>query len=309
MQPPLPPLSEMDIRMRTARLAVLVASLALLLTACGASGGASGTDYVYGTFSVTRIDPPPPAALPAEIDLFVHGEFPDACTEIDQVSQQRDGTRVVITLTTRRPAAMSCAQGVVAHTERLRLGTFEQGGSYVFEVNGVRLLATVGVPPTPEVGAFDAPLTTRIETPDGHLSVMAPAGWATAIANGEVRIAALPEALLDGSFFPAARLVLTVATGPWKGEDFQLDQASLFEVYAFFSLMGSSLVGQPSPLAEGRWEGLTAHRGNTVDGDRDLRVLVIDGQTLLVSRAYAPPGEWTAFEPLLNAILETLDVR
>lgn len=71
-------------------------------------------------------------SFPVQVRATVTGTLPDACTEIDEVSQEREGSELRVTITTRRPADALCAQ-VIGHFQEtvalevhgLPAGTYE----------------------------------------------------------------------------------------------------------------------------------------------------------------------------------------
>jgi hypothetical protein len=284
-------------------------TLALLLSACTSTAAGEETQYSWGTFEVTRVEAPFVTSLPAEVDLIVHGEFPDDCTEIFQVSQERGEGSVSVVISTRRPLDQSCAQVVVPHTETVRLGEFTQEGLYVFDANGVQVTSYLGLEPTPEPAAYDAPLAQSVATPDGKLTVLAPLGWATLADTGTIVVAASEQALTDEPIPSAARLTLTIASGPGRAQDFGLDGGTLPETYALFIQLRGTRAGPPTEIAQGDWQGLAGHRTDPRTGDWDLRALAVDPQTFLVAAAFAPTGEWDGFQPLVEAMLDSLTVR
>jgi hypothetical protein len=158
-------------------------------------------------------------------------------------------------------------------------------------------------------GPYDAPLSIRLETSDGALSIQAPVGWAVEASSGFLRIAATEGAVYDTGIPSAARISFTIVTGPARAQDFGLDGHTPREVFGFFALYPESRVGPPSELRGLPWPGMEAHSTGTQQGDQHLIELAIDADTNVVVQAYCPAGDWDRFEPMLRAILDTLDVR
>ena len=167
-------------------------------------------------------------------------------------------------------------------------------------------------PPTqgaePTVGPYEGPLSAQLETSDGALSILGPAGWAGTSGTGFLRVAATEGALYDTGIPSAARITFTVATGPGRAQDFHLDGSTARAIYAYFALFPESRAGRPSEVSDLPWPGLEGHSSSSRDGDQDLLVLVIDDETTVAIQAFSPAGEWELFEPMLRAILETLEV-
>ncbi|MEZ4869107.1 MAG: hypothetical protein R3C14_47740 [Caldilineaceae bacterium] len=82
---------------------------------------------------VTVVDEPT-----RQVTVTVQGELPDSCTQIDQVTQEATDHTINVTITTRRPAEMMCAQVITPFTETVQLDLAGlDAGEYTVEVNGV----------------------------------------------------------------------------------------------------------------------------------------------------------------------------
>jgi hypothetical protein len=123
-----------------------------------------------------------------------------------------------------------------------------------------------------------------------------------------LRLAATEGALFDTGTPSAARVTFTVATGPYRAMDFHLDGHSMREVYAYFALYPESSVAAPTEVVGLAWPGVEGHSRESQTGDRHLMVLGIDEQTILGIQAYCPQGDWGRFEPILRAIVESLEI-
>jgi hypothetical protein len=295
----------------------LLTALALFMKACGSSASPTPVpgatldpaQYEFAEFYVEDVQVDAGNTLPADVTLTVQGNLPDDCTEVYQVTQERSGLLITVQIVTVRPKEATCTQSLVPHVETVRLGVFETAGSYVAYVNGYGAAFTLGEPPTEAATDYRVPLTQTLQTPDGGLELLAPEGWATEVTQGSIKIAATQAALSATDVPPAARLVLTVATGPSRAQDFGLDGRTVAEVYSFFSLEPMARVGPPNPLADSRWPGLGGHDSDRTYGDRDLRVFVIDEQTTIVLISFAPYGEWASFQPVVEAIIASIQVH
>lgn len=94
-------------------------------------------EFEYGLMGVDEVDVRVLGPAPAEVEVRVMGVLGDACTEFDSVEQARDGDTVRLTLGTRRPAEMLCAQMARVYERTVRLeGTFEVG-TYRVVANGI----------------------------------------------------------------------------------------------------------------------------------------------------------------------------
>jgi hypothetical protein len=77
-----------------------------------------------------------PAGTPVAVEVLIKGTLPDACTTLDEVTQQRVGHLISATLSMRQPHGALCAQVVRPFRFYLPLeGTFEPG-HYTFTLNG-----------------------------------------------------------------------------------------------------------------------------------------------------------------------------
>lgn len=71
-----------------------------------------------------------------EVELLVKGAFPDACTELHEVSQVRSGNLIEVTLRTRRPQGAICAAVVRPYRFYLLLDGRYEPGPYNLKLNG-----------------------------------------------------------------------------------------------------------------------------------------------------------------------------
>lgn len=106
------------------------------------STGGDGTATTPGALGIKDVQVAVLLSYPAKILLHVTGEAPDACTDIDRVTQSRNGADVIVTITTRREGE-ACAQVVKRVTRDLLLEGSFAPGSYVVRVNGVERRFTV----------------------------------------------------------------------------------------------------------------------------------------------------------------------
>ena len=187
------------------------------------------------------------------------------------------------------------------------------GLSFILSACGESGGANEATPTPPEAqptaGPYEAPLSARLETPDGALTIYGPEGWPALTALGYVRIAATEGALQDTGIPSAARLTLTVATGPGRAQDFHLDGSTPHAIYACFALFPESRAGRPSEAAGLPWPAIEGHSSGDREGDQHLLVLTINDETTVVVQAFTPAGEWELFAGMVRAMLETLEVR
>jgi len=78
-------------------------------------------------------------SFPVQVDVVVHGEFPDTCTEIGKVTTTREGRTFIVTILTRRPADAVCAQVITPFEKVFPLDVVGlEKGIYTVEANNVR---------------------------------------------------------------------------------------------------------------------------------------------------------------------------
>ena len=89
--------------------------------------------------AVERIDVKVFAERPVSVHVSVYGQLPDTCTELDRSRQERFGSGIDVTLTTRRESGPSCvAEPRPFHRQILLDVAGLPAGLYSVSVNGVR---------------------------------------------------------------------------------------------------------------------------------------------------------------------------
>jgi hypothetical protein len=82
-----------------------------------------------------RVAPFGPGATAVPVEILVMGSLPDACMELSEVSQERLGNLINVSLMMRRPKGAICAQVVRPFRFYLELdGAFEPG-PYTLKIN------------------------------------------------------------------------------------------------------------------------------------------------------------------------------
>lgn len=91
----------------------------------------------YDEINVRPASPDPDAGSTAvAVELLIKGAFPDACSELHDVEQQRTGNLVDITLTMRRQRGAVCASVLRPYRFYLTLEGTYSPGSYRISLNG-----------------------------------------------------------------------------------------------------------------------------------------------------------------------------
>lgn len=82
-------------------------------------------------------------SFPVQVQAVVQGSAPDACTEIGEIRQARDGNTITVTIEAVRPADAICAQVLEPFEQVVPLDGPFSPGTYVLRVNGVETSFTV----------------------------------------------------------------------------------------------------------------------------------------------------------------------
>jgi hypothetical protein len=113
-----------------------------LLIALGCAGPRAIEEdraYQAGLAKVDRISVREQRERPATVAITAYGELPDPCTTLDRVRQERRGSGVDVTLTTRRESGATCeaTPKPFIKTIQLMVDSFAPG-LYFVTVNGVQ---------------------------------------------------------------------------------------------------------------------------------------------------------------------------
>ena len=125
-----------------------------MLDACaGDPAREADRPFSAGIARVARVELALVSARPPRLRIDVSGFLPDVCTEIDRIDTRRLGSRIEITLETRRPFGAECPPAETPFHRSIPLLLPEEFRSYVVDVNGVS--GTVLLPPDSELGPVD----------------------------------------------------------------------------------------------------------------------------------------------------------
>jgi hypothetical protein len=306
---------EMLKAVRFARHLLLILTLSMLLLSCRgiatptsvAAEVTATPEYTTGDFDVQRVTADVQGEGPADITLTVDGMLPDVCSRIDSVSQERMANLISVHITTVREKGIVCAQILAPHQETIRLGTLPDPGVYTIKVNTVQTTVRVGQfseEPTSEAGQ-----STTYTTPDGTISIALPSTWQVQSSPASIVAAETSDALSPAETPPSNRVSVTIITGPHRAMDFGIDGQTQREAFAWLVLTRALLVPAPESLEGSRWPTLWAHGSSPASGDVDLRVISIDAETMVAVLAQSPPGSWPTFEPVFQAMLDSLDIH
>jgi inhibitor of cysteine peptidase len=93
----------------------------LILSACQPSQ--TTDDYTYGEHAtVESLDIMMLESFPVQVEVRVSGYLPDGCTELDEITAEREGQEFILTVRTRRPTGdIACTQALVPFEETVAL--------------------------------------------------------------------------------------------------------------------------------------------------------------------------------------------
>ena len=88
--------------------------------------------------TVEKVDVIIMESFPPQITVKVDGWLPDGCSEVGDITQQRDGFTIDVTITIRRLSTGACIAIAPQVSRSIRLnGSFAESGAYTVRVNGV----------------------------------------------------------------------------------------------------------------------------------------------------------------------------
>jgi inhibitor of cysteine peptidase len=117
---------------------VLAFACSFTLACAGPRALEADRPYEAGLASVERIDVHASTGEPVSVRVDAAGTLPDACTTIDRVRQERRGSGVSVSITTRREFGASCAAQPRPFRQAVLLDIVGLApGLYFVEVNGV----------------------------------------------------------------------------------------------------------------------------------------------------------------------------
>jgi hypothetical protein len=88
--------------------------------------------------TVSKVDVLILESFPPQIVAKVDGWLPDGCSEVGDITQQRNGFTIDVTITIRRLSTGACIAIAPQVSRNIRLnGSFAESGAYTVRVNGV----------------------------------------------------------------------------------------------------------------------------------------------------------------------------
>jgi inhibitor of cysteine peptidase len=97
-----------------------------------------------GLLTVSQVDVIILESFPPQIHAKVDGWLPDGCSEVGDITQQRSGRTIDVTITIRRLTTGACIAIAPQVSRNIRLnGSFAESGAYTVRVNGVEKTFTL----------------------------------------------------------------------------------------------------------------------------------------------------------------------
>lgn len=118
-----------------------------------------------GTANVESVQIMELETFPVQINVRARGELPNDCTNIDEITTERNGSTFAVTITTLREAGGECTATAVPFEEVILLDVLGlEAGTYTVTVNGISGTFTLEVDNTAEAAAQLTPEPTEAPT-------------------------------------------------------------------------------------------------------------------------------------------------
>lgn len=134
--------------MKRSRVSFGVLSLFFLLIAsCHHHTSLSGEiAFEFATAPIDRIELLTLESFPVQVHVRIKGYLHDNCTTLDHISQTRSDNLFQVSVITRRPIGLDCAEVITWFEESVALEVEGlPAGTYIVDVNGVRDSFTLDV--------------------------------------------------------------------------------------------------------------------------------------------------------------------
>jgi len=121
------------------RMYILPIILAIVLLAgCAPGEPEDSGEFIRGEAVVEDVEILFLESFPLGVHAVASGYLPDSCTEIDEVSVERDGNHFEVLITTLREADVMCAQVIEEFEQNVPLDVYGlPAGDYLVTVNGI----------------------------------------------------------------------------------------------------------------------------------------------------------------------------
>lgn len=100
--------------------------------------------YVTGEAMIDTVDLLIMESFPLQMMAHITGNYPDGCTSLGEVKQERIDNVITLTIATVRPVDMMCTQALVPFEENIPVDIYGlPAGEYTVNVNGVTATFTL----------------------------------------------------------------------------------------------------------------------------------------------------------------------
>lgn len=115
-----------------------IAVVFALLAGCAPGEPEDSGEFIRGKAVVEDVEILFLESFPLGVHAVASGYLPDPCTEIDEVSVERDGNHFEVLITTLREADVMCAQVIEEFEQNVPLDVYGlHAGDYIVTVNGI----------------------------------------------------------------------------------------------------------------------------------------------------------------------------
>ncbi|MEE8567105.1 MAG: hypothetical protein V3S81_00740 [Anaerolineales bacterium] len=110
----------------------------VLLAGCAPGEPEDSGEFIRGEAVVEDVEILFLESFPLGVHAVASGYLPDPCTDIDEVSVERDGNHFEVLITTLREADVMCAQVIEEFEQNVPLDVYGlPAGDYTVTVNGI----------------------------------------------------------------------------------------------------------------------------------------------------------------------------
>ncbi|MDD4923379.1 MAG: hypothetical protein PHF74_00905 [Dehalococcoidales bacterium] len=116
---------------------IVVSVLALIFFSHCLKDADGNTDIEIKPAPIHEVDIRIAESYPEQVFVYVKGGLPDGCTSLKDITMEKDGNIINITVTVQRPKDAICIQVYSFFEETVNLGSnFIRGQNYIVNVNG-----------------------------------------------------------------------------------------------------------------------------------------------------------------------------
>lgn len=110
---------------------VMLLLMGLILSACKTDSSQGEEEFVYGQeATVESLEIRVLESYPIQAQALVSGYLPDGCTELDEITVEREGDEFTLTLNTRRRTDVACSESLVPFEENVPLDVTDLSGGF-----------------------------------------------------------------------------------------------------------------------------------------------------------------------------------